>query len=160
MKKEYSLQFDALLKILVVCVFAVLYAMGGIEFKWIRRFLAPALVQGFCFWYTGSWKYLPQMALQFFSLSLGYGADTVGGKILRRAIFGAANGAAFWPWAAIKWDKSKWALVGFYLAVVIGNCIFFGVLNPFNNARTEETMIGLTIVLIPVLTLERKETNA
>ena len=55
MRKEYKLQFEALFRILWVVVFALFYALGGIQFKWIRRFVAPVWLGGGLYLFSRDW---------------------------------------------------------------------------------------------------------
>jgi hypothetical protein len=87
----------------------------------------------------------------FITLSLGYGASTVGVKILKRAIFGFLNGASS---STVNIWQKKWLLVGFQTILLTGAYISFGVFNPFPNARAEETILGIFIPLIPFLSLK------
>ena len=95
--KEKKLQLKVYGRLLIACIFAGLYAWGGIENKWLRRFIAPLIVQIYIAIEIKSWKYLVQLPVQFLSLSLGYGASELPAKILRRFLFAFANATSFLP---------------------------------------------------------------
>lgn len=153
---EYKTQFETFGKVIVVILFALLYSLGGIEYKWLRRYCAPILLQVFVFVYTRDPKYLIQFPFQVLSLSLGYGADATSLKLMRRAIFGLANTVTFFPMIR-KWGSSAVILLATFAAMVIGGHIVFGVFNPWPNARTEEFVLGLFIALTPVMSAKKRE---
>ena len=127
------------------------------EYKFLRRFIAPAICCGAMFGFSRDWKVFIQMPFMFGSLSMGYGAESVSGKILRRLAFGSANGISSSIYNGI---KMRWKIVVWQFVAVSAACVFFGVLNPFNymlaGARTEELFIGLVIFLIPLLSASRQ----
>lgn len=92
MTKEYKLQFKVFGKLLWVCIFALLYGLGGIEFKFIRRFIAPVWLGGGMYLFSKDWRTLLQVPLLMGSLSLGYGAELFWIKVAKRAIYGFING--------------------------------------------------------------------
>ena len=149
---EKKIQLKIFLKFLVICIFAGLYAWGGMEFKWLRRFLAPAILCFSMFGFTKDWKTLLQMPLMFGTLSLGYGAASMWGKILRRGIFGLANGFSSSTYNIL---KKRWLLVGIQVVLLVGLYIAIGVWNPFLTARAEESFLGLIIPIIAIMSAER-----
>lgn len=153
---EYKTQFETFSKVIVVILFALLYALGGIEHKWLRRYCAPILLQVFVLAYTQDPKYLIQFPFQVLSLSLGYGADALILKLSRRAIFGLANTATFFPMIR-EWDRNAVILLLTFAAMVTGGHVVFGAFNPWPNARTEEFVLGLFIALTPVMSAKKRE---
>lgn len=151
MNEEKKLQFKVLIKALICVVFAFLYAWGGMEMKWLRRFLAPSLLIGSMLYFSRDWKCILQLPFMFISLSLGYGADLEIIKIIRRGIFGIINGVSSSTYNII---RKKWLLVGFQIALLTSAYIVFGVWNPLPNARTEEMYLGLLIPIIPLFSTE------
>lgn len=151
---EKKLQLKQILKLVICVVFASLYAWGGIEHKWLRRFLAPIILTismlGFSNW---DWKTLIQMPFMFASLSLGYGATSLWAKILRRALFGLANGITSSGYNII---KKRWLLIGTQIVLLVGLFIVMGVFNPLGSARAEETFLGVMIALIPLMSIREK----
>jgi len=149
MNPEYKIQIREFLKILCVVVFALLYALGGVEFKLLRRFIAPLWLSACMFAFSSDWRVFIQAPLLMISLSLGYGADNFFIKLLRRGVFGMANGMA----AAI---HRNWKLLIMHVALCIFVCIAFGVFNPFGSARAEELCIGFIIGWLPMYMVKDK----
>jgi len=126
---------------LALIIFSALYCLGGMDGheKWLRRFLAPSILVGAMFWSSRDPRVLLQLPFMFASLSLGYGADLVWSKILKRFMFGAANGLSFNIHNL--WQK-KYLWSGFHFVLVVGAYIVLGVWNPL-HARIEEFMLAL-----------------
>ena len=155
MNNEKKLQLWVFVKLLVVCICAGLYAWGGMEMKWLRRFLAPGIACIFAFFYSGfNWRYLIQMPLQMVSLSMGYGADVFWHKVLRRGLFGLCNGVS--SSTVFIWKKQM-LTAGFQIALLLASYILIGVWNPLPNARVEETVLGFLVFFITVMGVEKKE---
>ncbi|MAE81675.1 MAG: hypothetical protein CMB80_02980 [Flammeovirgaceae bacterium] len=150
MPNEKKIQLRVFLKLLVICICAGLYAWGGMEFKWLRRFVAPAVACLFAFAYSRNWRYLIQMPVMFLTMSMGYGGDTLGEKIARRAVFGCANGIST---SIVNGIKKNWLVVSFQMSLLIAAYIVFGVWNPLPNARVEETLLGLFCYAIPIMSV-------
>jgi hypothetical protein len=133
----------------IIVAFALLYCWGGMEMKWLRRFLAPAILCGGMFFYSRNWRALVQFPVMCAALCLGYGGtDLEWLKIVKRGVFGLANGAA----SSVSNFWNKRLLLGvFQVVLVTGATICFGVWNPFPNARIEEFVIGLLIAVVPVM---------
>ena len=152
---EITLQWISILKILLIAVFAGLYGFGGVSGKWKRRFIAPVVyvagICGFSLW-TGSFTfwYLLCAPLFFGALSLGYGASTLAEKIKKRAIYGIACACATLPIFIV---QQSWSLLIAHILVCAIVSIVAGVWNQTSSARAEETLIGATIVLIPVFVI-------
>jgi len=151
MNDEKKLQFRVLYKALICIVFAFLYAWGGMEMKWLRRFVAPSLLVLSMFYFSRDWKSLLQLPLMFIGLSLGYGSDFLWVKILKRGVFGLVNGSTSSLYNGL---RKKWLLVGFQIILITAAYIAFGVWNPLPNARTEEMFLGLMIAVIPLFSTE------
>lgn len=140
----------------MVATFALLYSIGGRSGtpKWIRRIAGGLLVSiGTCVLAAvnhtfDAWMLLSLATLPA-ALSLGYGADTTAGKVMRRALFGLAvssNALIF----AIPLGMVGTAV--FQIILGTAASIYFGVTNPFNNAPKEEAVIGgLCVILIPFI---------
>ncbi len=153
-KEERKIQIEVFLKLLCACVFALLYAWGGMELKWLRRFVAPALLSLSMFYFSRDWKVFIQLPVMFLTLSLGYGADSLFLKIVKRMVFGFANGASS---SIYNFIKKNWLLAGFQVLLLIETYFIIGVWNPFPSARAEEIFLGLMIALIPMLSIKNKE---
>lgn len=140
---ERKYQWKVFIQCFVVIIFALLFSLGGLEGyeKWLRRFLAPTILIGGMYWSSRDLREILQLPFTFASLSLGYGADTLWSKILRRFIYGAANGVSF-NLTGLWTKKFLWS--GFHFVLTTGTCIILGVWNPL-HARAEEFFIGLII---------------
>lgn len=155
MKEEHKKFWKVASKLLIIVIFALLYSAGGtadMGGKWLRRFVAPFILCMAMWGYSRDWKALIQMPFMIIGLSFGYGATNLWGKILRRTIYGIANGSFCSVYNAI---RKRWLLVWTQVGLVISMCIIFGVWNPI-SARAEETFLGVMIALIPILGAERK----
>ena len=162
MNREKKLQLMEWSKFLWIFVFAALYSWGGIEMKWLRRYLAPAVLTGGMYFYCRDWKVIFQLPLQMLTLSMGYGADTFWAKVGRRALWGLANGCSSITYhtldlfSNVEYKKvtgfyKQWLGVAiFQLTLILNASILFGVLNPF-PARAEEFTIGVFLAFIPMI---------
>ena len=150
MKSERKQQFIALGKILVAVVFAFLYSWGGMEHKELRRFIAPIILTLSMFGFTRNWKVFIQLPFMFASLSIGYGGVELIQKIIKRALYGLANGITSSGYNLI---KKKWLLAGFQTVLLITSYIVLGVYNPLPNARVEEMVLGFLVAFIPIMSV-------
>lgn len=152
---EETLQLIAFLKLIVVAVCGLLYGLGGMSGKWKRRYVMPAVyglaILGFTLWTsTFVWYSLVSALLLCGALHLGYGASTTAEKIKKRAIAGSAAGCSAIP---LFIAFSAPTLLVWHIIACTGISIVAGVWNQTSSARTEETLIGATYVLIPLLTI-------
>lgn len=148
---EYLLQYISSLKILFISVGSLLYGIGGISNKWIRRFILP-LWMGLGIWGFGTWTgtfsplqllYVPLLCA---SLHLGYGGtDNVWVKIRKRSIYGLAIGVSAIPICIV---SSMWWLFAIHVGCCVMGSVFLGVYNPSRNARSEETIIAVLSTLL------------
>lgn len=146
-KREYKLQLKVFAKLLWVCGFALLYSFGGIEYKWLRRFMAPAVLTSGMFIFSRDWRVFLQAPLLMASLSLGYGAEASWAKIGRRFIYGLANGLTAITHLFNKnfHKRDFWVLFNLNLILCVIICVGLGVFNPMGSARAEELAIGFII---------------
>jgi len=152
---EVTLQWIAILKLLLVAGFAGLYGFGGVSGKWKRRIIAPILfgigIAGFTLWTESfNWLCLLSVPLLSFALTIGYGASSTGEKIKKRAIAGSAAGFASLPIFIV---TGAWTLFALNIVVCTAVSVVAGTWNQTSSARTEETLIGASYVLIPLLTI-------
>jgi len=147
---------DALIKLGICVVFAILYCLGGMEgmTKALRRFAAPGVLCAGMIYFSRDWRSLIQLPFMFLSLSLGYGVDSTIMKILRRGLFGFTNGISTSGYNLL---QKKWLLVGIQVILLTGLYIAVGVYNPLGNARTEELFFGIIIPIIPLFSAQRKD---
>ena len=89
----------------------------------------------------------------FITLSLGYGGSNLVVKIIRRLIFGLSNGASS---STVNIINRKWFLVGIQVVLISSAYVVFGVFNPLPSARAEESILGILIPLIPLLSIRDK----
>jgi len=120
----------------------------------MRRYLAPGLLCGAMFYFTLDWRYVVGLPLMFGSLSLGYGSDVEFTKIIKRGIFGLANGITSSMGNLL---NKRFVLAIFHSVLVIACSVYFGVYNPFENAMIEQGVIGFIISFIPVMSARRRE---
>lgn len=157
MKIEQRQALHVVIKFLIVLVFAFLYMAGGSGdfggLKWLRRFLAPAILCLSMFAYSRDWRCLVQMPLMMGALCLPYGADTTSAKIFLRGIFGLANGTAS---ATVCFLRRSWLIAGMQVLVVTTASIVLGAFNPTPNAMTEQFWIGAVIALAPMMMAGKK----
>ena len=151
MKKK---QFEALYRLLWAVGFAFLYSWGGMEYKWLRRFIAPLWLGGGLYLFSKNWKCLFQVPLMMFSLSMGYGADLFWHKVIRRGLFGLANGITS---SAYNIYRKKWILMNIHIILCVSLYIVIGVKNPFLHARTEEMLLGFIIAFVPIMSMEKND---
>lgn len=149
---ETTLQIVAVCKLLCACGFGLLYGLGGMVNKAIRRYAGPAWIAGgitlFSLW-TGSFKpwYLAYPLLLMGALHMGYGADDTGHKIIRRALAGLAVGCSSIP---LLFPVFNWGLFILHLVMCVGISVSLGVWNITRNARNEETCIGFVYAFLPM----------
>jgi hypothetical protein len=152
---ENTLQWIQVAKFLAIGVFAGLYGFGGVSGKWKRRIIAPvtfiAGIIGFSLW-TGSftWSLLFSVWLLFITLTIGYGSYTTKGKVIKRSRAGFANAVAS---LSIFWATGAWSLLFLHIGVCVATSVIAGVWNATPDARSEETLIGASIVTIPYFTI-------
>jgi len=152
---EITIQWIAVLKLLLVVGFATLYGFGGVNGKWKRRIIAPILfgvgIWVFTTWTQSfNWLLLVSVPLLSGSLSIGYGGDTTIEKVIKRGRAGLAASIACLP---VFFVTGAWSLLALHIGVCVATSIVAGVWNQTSSARTEETLIGASYVLIPLLTI-------
>lgn len=147
---------DFFIRLAICAAFSFLYSAGGSSdfggHKWLRRFLAPTILCGGMFYFSYSWKSIVGLPLMFGSLSLGYGSDIEIWKIIKRGIYGIANGLSS---SIDNMLNKRMILAIFQPIMLIAAYIAFGVYNPFPNARIEEGVLGFLIAFIPMMSVRR-----
>lgn len=151
---EGTLALIAFLKFIWISFFAFFYSLGGTAGygKWLRRFCGSAWigigVYGFSAW-TNSfhWWYLFYPILLMGGLHLGYGADEIFRKIIRRAIYGIALGIAAIP---LVFGSGLWMLFYCHVVLCVATSVVLGVFNPTKSARDEESLIAGLSTIVPL----------
>lgn len=146
---------DVLIKSLIVLIFAGLYCLGGAEFgpgKWVRRYVATAIMVGGCYWFSRDWRSLVGFPLLIIGTSLGYGSDFLIWKIIKRLYCGLILGIGT---TSGDWLNKRIFIALFLIAIVTIGMIVLGAYNILPNARTEEFFIGLLIAL-PIFSARRR----
>lgn len=138
---ERRLQVKLLSGLTAVAVCAGLYAWGGMEFKFLRRFVAPSLAAGFLALINKEPLQLIKAPLLGISSSLGYGADATWLKVIKRAYVGLAFGLGA---SITDMIRKRWVVATFSTVLIMSAFIIYGVLNPI-SARGEETLLGFLI---------------
>lgn len=142
------------IKMGICFTFALLYSLGGSGdfggIKALRRYVAPAVLFGGMFYYSGfSWKALVGLPLSFASLSLGYGGtDFEYLKIIKRGLYGLANGITTGLNDLL---NKRFAFCAIHIALLICFYINFGVYNPLPDARIEEGCLGFLMAFMPMM---------
>jgi len=151
---EIQLQWLSFSKIIFLAFYSLLWGLGGMNGKWKRRLLGSGVLtlgivvfsliqQSFSVWY------LLCFLLFWGATSLGYGADDVKEKIIKRTYCGLAYGTASLPVAII---TGSWVLFGFHLLLCTLVSNILGVVNPV-EAREEETIIPFIVGFLPLFML-------
>lgn len=159
MEKEQKQTLIFALKALALVAFAVLYAIGGSGDFFggnlsIRRWLATAILALAAFLFSFDWRFLAAYPLMGAALTLPYGAESMAGKLVLRALFGLACALAYnLPFLLRK--QWLWACFGAVLAILAS--VLLGVWNPAPDAITEQGIIGLLIGLTFIFGANKKE---
>ena len=151
--EERKNQTEMVFKLIVISICAYLYSHGGMEQKWLRRFLAPGVCGVSLLYFTKDWKALIVTPLLIWSSCLGYGASDMWLKVLKRSYVGLAFGFSASSYNII---RREWLIVGFIAIVITSAYIVFGVFNPL-SARGEETLLGFLIYGFCIICAERKK---
>jgi len=144
---EKKLQFKTILAMLVVVLCASLYAWGGMEMKWLRRFVAPFSAAVFLAIINKDPLQLIKAPLLGLSSSIGYGADNVLLKLTKRCYVGLAFGLSA---SITDIVRKRWIIVSYTIASITSIFIVYGVLNPV-PARVEESLLGFIIYSMAIL---------
>lgn len=149
---EKKQQIHVLIKLLVVVVCCGLYSWGGIEHKWLRRFLMPLVYTLTMYAYSRDWRCFIQLPLMCLTLSTGYGVNSKFARLGRlifkpeifvkcfaRFVYGLLNGFSFSTYNIICKKPLVW-IFGVIMAIL--GSVYLGVFNP-TTARVEETLICL-----------------
>jgi len=129
MSTDKRLQQRLSIAVIAIAVCASLYSYGGVDMKWLRRFVMPFIFFASAFYLTRDWRTLITAPLAVLGLCLGYGADVLWLKILKRGYCGLLIGAGLSQSIS-------------YAAFAMATSIVLGVYNPF-PARVEEMILGL-----------------
>lgn len=141
---EHLLQAIASLKIVWLAAFAYLYGEGGIQNKWIRRFVGAAWMMlgifAFSMW-QGCWHnwYLLFLPIAIGGLTNGYRADKFMEKVRRRAVYGLLLSFAAIPLVAF---SHLWILFGLHVVTAVLWSVVIGAFDAPKNARDNETLIA------------------
>lgn len=147
MDSEKPAFWEAVIKLLLVVVFAILYCIGGWGFLFLRRYVAPVELVAGMMWFSRDWRCLFNLA-GIGALCLGYSGHDLFSSIWRRGLFGFTNGVAFSIGNLL---NKRFLLAAFQIILVPATTICFGVWNPFPSARMEELVIGFEIAFIPMM---------
>lgn len=164
MNLEKKNQIEQIVKLFIIIVCASLYAWGGMEGKYLRRFVAPSIAGVSAFAITKNWLTLLKTPLLIGASCLGYGADAVWLKVIKRLYCGIAFalGASINELIeAIRGSYKSWIIFSLVISVIPFLFVICGVLNPFSDsyagARIEETFLGLIIYTFTIMPLRRKK---
>lgn len=147
---EYLIGYAAAGSIGGLALTCLLYMLGGRSGKWRRRYIASliqAVNSNICAAIMGVWSpwILLVYPLAIAQTSLGYGADSMGGKVLRRALCAAASltiGALFvWIYGGM-----AWAVLAANIGVAAWS-VWLGVKNPLYAAAEEVFVCALLFLM-------------
>ena len=146
---EYAIGWLASAKLGWVVLFATAYWLGGRRYKVLRRWgggvLFPIGIIAFSVLATTYRPWFPlAIVLYPLALSLGYGGETLGEKLRRRALYGLALGGVSilfaWPGALGLW--------GIQVALAMGASLDLGLTNPVPAAEEEALIAALSVLLV------------
>jgi hypothetical protein len=137
-----------LLKLFIVCLFTMLYVIGGRVHKQIRRFgggisFSLGIIGLSLLTHKFHWAFLALPILYPLCLSFGYGADKTWLKVLKRTLYGLAFGLIG---LGVGIFVGNWYLGITHLLVCLFASPFLGVFNPI-RAVDEEALIALVITI-------------
>ena len=158
MDKEKKIQILQIAKMVLIIVCASLYAWGGMEMSWLRRFVAPTICGVGCLIISKDWRVLIKVPLLASAACLGYGADQMLLKIFKRGYVGLAFGLGATSseiWKAIQDDSKLWVWVGFAIFTIVLSYILLGAFNPL-KARIEESCLGVIVYIFAIMPVQRK----
>ncbi len=152
---EKSAFKDTLIKLAIICVCGILYAVGGMEEgpgKWVRRVAMPLFMAGGMFWFSRDWKSLVVAPMVGIGASCGYGADAIWFKIIKRAYCGLILGGGS---AAGDFLNKRFLIAISQTVLVTIGMVLLGVYQVLPDARSEELAIGCLIAFLPVMSARR-----
>lgn len=159
MKKEQKQLLIFLAQMSILVVFACLYSIGGSEDfwggqKWVRRWLATAILSGAAFAISKDWRHLAVYPLISAALTIPYGADNLWEKIGLRALFGVACAFAY---NLVNILRGEWRLALFGATLCTWASIYLGVFNPTPNAIIEQGAIAMMVGFTYIIGTTKKE---
>lgn len=149
---EYVVVWQSFLALIGLSVASLLYSLGGRSGKWRRRVLGASVlagtVNGLCLW-RGIWEpwILALFVALFAGFSMGYGADNLGMKFIRRGVY-ASGVLSSGLIMAMLLGGNAWILFVPHVFVGIWS-IWLGVKNPI-AAAAEETLVCAVLNLFLV----------
>lgn len=151
---EWTLQLYSGLRIIFLAFYVYLYGSGGIWNKSTRRIFGSLLLTlGYVLFSllenTFSFYYIICFPLLIISTSLGYGSSNLIKKIWKRFYCGLAYACAALPIFIV---TQNWVMFVLHILICLLTSIILGVINPVSS-RKEETLIGISIGLIPLFTV-------
>lgn len=150
---EYQIIGWTVLGALVVVATGTLYTLGGRSNKWLRRFVAPAVLVGYCALSAG-WIALLSYPLYATIYSIGYGESSVLAKWLRSKLLVRAVTGAGYVLASIPIAVAYGVPIRSYAIMAIGAFIGGWLVTAFNplKAASEELLVcASTTLFVPML---------
>lgn len=155
---EYNTLIQWGIVALSLAISSILYAWGGIQKKWLRRFLGSSVLVGSVtavLIMRHIWEplFLIVFPLQGLAWSLPYGADSLFPKIVKRAIFASASvacGIVF----CIKFGGNAWFVLIPHAGVALWS-VYMGVKNPIESVAEQGAicfMLSLGLIMYPFST--------
>jgi hypothetical protein len=142
-------------KIICIALFSLLYGLGGVSGKWKRRVIGPVVytagIAGFSLWIASfTFWYLLCAPLLYVALSIGYGGNDIKTKLIKRSRYGLACATASLPIFVV---SQAWTLLLLHALICVSVSTLAGTWNQTSSARAEETLIGASIVLVPLFVI-------
>lgn len=141
-------------KVFPSIAYAFLYALGGLEhLKYLRHWIAPIVFCAGCGVVLIILNDVSLLALSLLTIFIPahfpYGADKLLTKIFKRFIYGLAYAVCA---LAIGYFYHSLSPAYYQIFLSISASIYFGVINPCQNAEDEQGLIGLfSVFLIPFM---------
>ena len=156
---EYTILYTAVGALVGLVASALLYALGGRDGKWKRRFVASAILSttvNLCSLVMGKWTWelLCTYPLLVIGFSLGYGVNNgdVMWKVIRRALYtlgSITSGLLFIFFVS----QAGWLVFVPHVGVALWS-IWLGVKNPISAAAEEVficTLLNLGLCMYPFM---------
>ena len=146
---EWTLVWLTIPKVLSIFFFIMCYIIGGRKRKWIRRFLGGI---GFGLSIFGisilashiNWWLLALPVAYPLALCMGYGADNLWAKLIKRTLYGVLFGL-IGLYAGFMTANLYLGIAQLILPIIVS--VSLGVFNPLKDAVTEETLIATSLVI-------------
>lgn len=155
---EYLTLWQAGISMLGVTIGSVLYGFGGLQKKWVRRwlgsFIIACCVNGICLW-RGIWSPLYLLVYPFLGAAwtLPYGADSLFPKIIKRTLFALASCACGLIFCFVLGGNAWFVLIP-HVGIGLWS-VYLGVKNPIESAAEQFficVLLTMGLMMYPFVT--------